>query len=440
MLNRADVVRFGAVVALALLLGLLLQAPGWVLAIALAGYGFWQYRQLGRLLEWVRRRRDADMPDHPGVFEELCSEIDRLRERHKRRKKKLTTYLKQFQRATAALPDATIVLGEDNDIRWANAAAARLLNIQWPQDAGQRVTNLVRHPLALELLQAPDAVDRSVDIGAPDSEDTRIALQVVPYGNEQRLLIARDITRLHRLNQIRSDFVANVSHELRTPLTVFSGYLETLETDEDNCPPAWRPALRQMREHVGRMHEVITDLLLLSRLEQEDRVPAPEPVAVPEMIAAIHHAAQRVSGERRHLFRLEIDTALWLRGAAPELHSALSNLVMNAVQYTPERGVIRIRWWADADGAHFAVQDTGPGIPPQHIPRLTERFYRVDTSRARDSGGTGLGLAIVKHVLARHGATLQIESEVGSGSTFTCHFPTDSALGRAQSLDSTASA
>jgi len=428
ILARPDLWRLLLLLGAALAVGVLSHHVALALLAMLAAYCLWQHRQLRRLLLWIRHRKETDAPDSPGVYEELCSEIDRLRDRHKKRKKKLSGYLKQFQQATTALPDAVVVLGADDDIGWANAAATRFLNIRWPQDSGQRIINLLRNPAVKQLLDAEPNPTRSVEIASPVDGAVQLSIQVVPYGDKQRLFVARDVTRLHRLNQIRSDFVANVSHELRTPLTVFSGYLETLEGDCEHCPPGWNPVLEQMRSHVGRMQSVISELLLLSRLEQDERVRNPEPVAVPELLVGIHNEARVMSGERKHVFTLEVDTGLCLAGAQTELHSAFSNLVMNAVQYTGPRGVIRIRWWQDEHGAHLAVQDSGIGIPPQHIPRLTERFYRVDKSRSRHSGGTGLGLAIVKHVLARHGATLQIDSEVGKGSTFTCHFPAAAVL------------
>ncbi len=423
LLTRADALRLGALVGAATVLGLLTGQLSLTLALTLAGYCLWQHRQLQQLLLWIRHRKETDAPDLPGVYEELCSEIDRLRDRHKKRKKKLSGYLKQFQQATTALPDAVVVLGPENEIGWANVAAAQFLNVRWPQDAGQRLNHLLREPAIKELLDAGADPVRSVEMVSPRDAGLQLSVQVVPYGDKQRLFVARDITRLQRLHQIRSDFVANVSHELRTPLTVFSGYLETLEGDVTHCPPAWRPVLDQMRGHVARMQEVIDELLLLTRLEQRDRVEHPEPVAVSQLLAGVHKEAQMVSAGRGHVVTLEVDKRVWLLGSAMELRSAFSNLIVNAVQYTPERGTIHIRWWYDDDGAHLSVRDTGIGIPPSHVPRLTERFYRVDRGRARAEGGTGLGLAIVKHVLSRHGAQLEIASTVGEGSTFTCHFP-----------------
>jgi len=419
-----DWLRVTGACALGLGAGLAAGAPGYGLAGGLAVVVLWQLRQLRRLLTWLRNDKHNAAPDAPGVYEELCAEIDRLRERHKKRKKKLASYLKQFQQATTALPDATLVLGPENEIRWANAAAAQYLDIRWPQDNGQRLNHLLRAPELLVLLEEDGGIHRSIEIPSPVDASVQLTLQIVPYGNKERLFVARDVTRLHRLNQIRSDFVANVSHELRTPLTVFSGYLESLAVDRENAPAHWLPAIDQLRSQAKRMQQVISELLALSRLEQEDVTAEDDVVAVPSILNAIVAEAQELSAERKHVFRLGIDASLALRGSTLELQSAFSNVIFNAVQYTPARGVITVTWQAGEDGgARLAVKDTGIGIAPQHIERLTERFYRVDMSRSRDSGGTGLGLAIVKHVLTRHGGSLQVESVPEEGSTFTCHFP-----------------
>ncbi len=405
------------------LVGALFDRPGFGMAAGLAGVLFWHLRQLQMLLEWLRNEKQVAAPDAAGIHEELCAEVDRLRERHKKRKKKLAGYLKQFQQATTALPDATLVLGPDNEIQWANAAAAQFLGIHWPQDNNQRLNHLVRSPELLELLEEEGGIHRAIEMPAPKDAERQLGIQIVPYGNKTRLFVARDITRLHRLNQIRSDFVANVSHELRTPLTVFSGYLESMDADRDQAPAHWVPALEQLRGQARRMQQVINELLTLSRLEQDATTTDSDVVAVPGMLNTIVTSAQDLSGDKKHIFRLDIDPQLCLRGSVAELQSAFSNLIFNAVQYTPERGVITVTWNDDGNGPCLAVKDTGIGIAPQHIERLTERFYRVDMSRSRDSGGTGLGLAIVKHVLTRHGARLEVQSTPGEGSVFSCHFP-----------------
>ncbi len=421
---QADLWRATAFLVLALLFGL---ASGQLLAcllIAAVSYAGWSHWRLRQLLGWLRDRKEHPAPDVPGVFEAICSEIDFLRTRHRRRKRKLATLLKQFEDATSALPDATVILGPDGEICWANTAARNQLGIRWPDDGRQRLTNLVRHPDVATLLESHTAADTTVDIPSPIDPGVQLSLRLVPYAEDMRLFVARDVTRLHRLSQMRSDFVANVSHELRTPLTVISGYLQSLRAQERQCPEAWKPVFSQMQAQTDRMTSVIQDLLLISRLESERSTLHGEPVSVPEMLKRIHGEAQTLSGDRRHLFSLEADPTLHLLGSESELDCAFSNLVTNAVQYTQPRGFIRIRWYGDEAGAHFAVEDNGIGIPEQHLPRITERFYRVDAGRSRESGGTGLGLSIVKHVLNRHDASLHIGSVIGKGSLFRCDFPT----------------
>jgi two-component system, OmpR family, phosphate regulon sensor histidine kinase PhoR len=411
------------VVMLALIIGLAVDEVLLALLVAASGLAIWAHWRVSQLLLWLRDRRNNPSPDVPGMFEAICSEVEFLRKKHGRRKRRLAAMLKQFEDATAALPDATVILGPEGEIRWANAAAKDQLGVQWPEDLRQRLTNLVRHPDVAELLESATPEDSTVDIPSPQDSGIHLSIRVVPYAEDLRLFVARDITRLHQLSQIRSDFVANVSHELRTPLTVVSGYLQSLRAQEKLCPEHWRPVLGQMQAQTDRMTSVIQDLLLISRLEVGDAKMHSEQVYVPEMLRRIHGEAQALSGERRHLFSLEADATLHLSGVESELYSAFSNLVTNAVQYTPSRGVIRIRWYGDEAGAHFAVEDNGIGIPEEHLSRVTERFYRVDSGRSRDSGGTGLGLSIVKHVLNRHDARLHIESTPGKGSLFRCDFP-----------------
>jgi two-component system phosphate regulon sensor histidine kinase PhoR len=421
-MQQRDAWRLAALFTAAFLVGTLTNHTKWCLLLTAVGYIAWMHTKLELLLSWLRDHKTHEPPEAPGAFEELSLEIDYLRERHKKRKKKLASYLKQFQQATRALPDATVVLDAQNEVRWANAAARRDLGIRWPEDIGQRVTNLVRLP-ALRAFIEQAHEEQAIEIQSPTDTKRYLSVLLAPYGKDQQLLVARDVTQLHRANEIRRDFVANVSHELRTPITVFRGYLENLEAQADLAPPSWRPALAQMSAHSERMRQLVEELLLLSNLEREDRVPQPEIVNVSEIVADAHARARELSQQREHLFALEIDPHLRLRGSKTELYSAFSNLIFNAVHYTPERGVIHIRWYRDDAGAHFEVEDNGIGIGPEHLPRLTERFYRVEQSRVRSAGGTGLGLAIVKHVLVRHNATLEIESTPGKGSRFRCDFP-----------------
>jgi two-component system, OmpR family, phosphate regulon sensor histidine kinase PhoR len=417
-----DIWRLVLLLAVTLAVGALFDRAIESLALALAGYIAWLHRNLHGLLAWLRDSKRHEPSEPEGVFEEIAIEIDYLRERHKKRKKKLANYLKQFQQATRALPDATVVLDEDGAVQWANAAAAKHLGVRWPEDMDQRITNLIRLPIVRDYVQE-HARTETIEIPSPTNPNRFLSVLLAPYGKDQWLFVARDITQLHRANQIRSDFVANVSHELRTPVTVFKGYLESLLDQKKLCPPTWLTPLEHMSSHAERMQTLIEELLLLSRLEREDHAPNMQPILVSEMLSEILKQARMLSGSCDHLFSLEADPMLCIRGNRNEIYSAFSNLVFNAVHYTPARGVIQIRWYGNDAGAHLEVEDNGVGIPEEHLDRITERFYRVDASRARSDGGTGLGLSIVKHVLLRHDATLEVTSVPGEGSTFRCDFP-----------------
>jgi two-component system phosphate regulon sensor histidine kinase PhoR len=409
-------VMFGAL----LVLGLVTGAVAWCLLLGLVIYLGWHLYNLHLLQRWLHEGKRFHPPESRGVWDDVFERIYRLQQRNRKRKRNLASMLKRFQSATAALPDATIVLGPAKEIEWWNASAREVLGLRSPRDIGQRIDNLLRHPAFIEYLRKGE-FGRPVTIPSPIDDHISLAVRVVPYGNNQQLVVARDITRLERLEQARRDFVANASHELRSPLTVVAGYLETLleERAED---PVWGKSLRTMSNQTERMQHIVDDLLLLSRLETGQHKDDRQPVDVPGMLAQIVEEAMRISGERQHRFEKEVDTRLWLRGNEAELRSAFSNLVFNAVRYTPQGGTITVRWYPCEQGACFEAEDTGIGIAPHHIPRLTERFYRVDAGRSRNSGGTGLGLAIVKHVLLRHDAILKIDSTPGKGSVFRCYF------------------
>jgi two-component system phosphate regulon sensor histidine kinase PhoR len=318
------------------------------------------------------------------------------------------------------VPDGVVVLGKDREILWFNRAAGRLLSLRRKLDYGQRIENLIRQPHFTRYLERGDHSVPVIVRGQFDN-DVHLSLHLIAYGIGQKLLTVRDVTQSIRLEAMRKDFVANASHELRSPLTVISGYVDTLSEDP-SIDPAWRPPLEEMRRQADRMRAVVDDLIELSRLEASGGEAGDDVVDVAGMLALIR---RDVLG--RHECPREIELALdsdaRLLGSEPEIHSIFSNLIVNAVKYTPTDGRIDIRWWVDTDGGHFRVRDTGVGIPSEHIPRITERFYRVDPGRSRATGGSGLGLSIVKHALQRHNATLQIESEQGVGSSFTCHFP-----------------
>ena len=420
---RADFWRFAGVLLFSLVLGYLLNRVALCLVLGLLAYVFWSYQMLRDVLHWLRKKNDINSPEHPGIIDDICREIYFLKNRHRKREHKLTGFLKRFQDATSSLPDAVVVLDDAGAIEWANDRAVEYLGIRWPHDNHQRIFNLIRNPDLNSFLHSKQSFLRDwLHMESPVNPGQVLEIRKVPYGEDQRLLVARDITSIFRNNQIRKDFIANASHELRTPLTVISGYLEGLDQDSGEFSQAIRTQILQMRRQTERMQRLIEDLLTLSVLETTPDNPGNESVPVPEILVLIHQEAEALSGDMGHIFYLETDPSLWLKGNQREIYSAFSNLVFNAIQYTPARGVIRLRWYVDDDGAHFSIADNGCGIAPEHISRITERFYRVDKGRSRDRGGTGLGLAIVKHVMARHKGRLHIESTMGKGSLFRCDF------------------
>ena len=419
-------------VSVCLLLGLITGEYAWALVIGLAGYLGWHLQQLLRLHKWLRTRQgDEAPPDGYGLWGEVFDSIYHLQRRDQKVRGRLQAVIDRVQESTAALKDAVIMLDRDGNLEWWNIAAEKLLGLKTPQDSGQQITNLVRDPRFIEYFENHN-YNEPLELPSPVSDRLRLQFHITQYGNREHLMLVRDITRLFQLEQMRKDFVANVSHELRTPLTVISGYLETLLDNVEDVNPRWLRALQQMQQQGGRMQNLLNDLLLLAKLEATDYPSDNQPVAVDLLLLSIKNDAQALSGERHHRISLEADPHLKLKGSETELRSAFSNLVFNAVKYTPDEGEIHVRWWGDEQGAHLSVQDSGLGIEAKHLPRLTERFYRVDSSRASNTGGTGLGLAIVKHVLLRHRARLDIASTLGKGSTFTCHFPTLQVVRRGQ--------
>lgn len=331
------------------------------------------------------------------------------------RARRLLMQLRDLRTAAASLPDALVLQDAEGRMRWCNPSAQRLLGLAWPRDRWVLlVERYADHALGAWLQE--DAIEAS-DIAAPADPVLQLQVALLPYGEHRHLLLARDISHVTKLEQVRRDFVANVSHELRTPLTVIHGYLELLDPED---VPALAPVLNEMRAQSQRMRQIVEDLLELSRLEMQ-RYLSEERVAMGSLLKSLRIEAEALS-HGRHRVLLEDDAHADLLGSAKDLHSAFSNLVSNAIRYTPEGGTITIRWKRTPAGAEYSVTDTGYGIPAEHLSRLTERFYRVSSSRSRAIGGTGLGLSIVKHVLNLHDAKLRIESEPGKGSTFTCEF------------------
>ncbi len=339
-----------------------------------------------------------------------------MKQRTARRRAELFGLLRAFRDAAVALPDAFVAIDEHQRVLWFNAAAGRLLGLSYPNDLGARLFDVVDIPRMPEWI-ASGGAEALTEIVAPTDADVHLTLRLIPYAQDHALLLARDVSQMLRVEKVRRDFVANVSHELRTPLTVVHGYLDLIEPEQI---PEYEPILRELRNQSRRMTQIVEDLLTLSRLDAEEALPESR-VAMRPLMNSLHRDAEGLS-RGRHTIVLDMKGDDDLRGSSKDLYSAFSNLVSNAVRYTPTGGRITIGWSSGPRGGRMRVTDTGHGIAQQHLPRLTERFYRVSTSRSRESGGTGLGLSIVKHVLQLHDAHLEIESEVGVGSTFTCVF------------------
>ena len=402
-------------------------------ALAVVGFHYWR---LQRVLQRLAARPRLQPGGGGGAGNEHDARRFRGQTEMRARKRRLLAMLRAYRAVAAALPDA-VVLVERNSQRvlWFNEAATPLLGLRYPRHHNAPIADALRPLPMAPWLAAGRNAEPMEDVASPADPERRLSLRLLPYSEDLWLLLARDVSKLLRLEHMRRDFVANVSHELRTPLTVIHGYLEMLDADDN---PEWAALLAEMRRQSQRMTRLVEDLLTLSRLEARDQLPD-EHVAMAPLLASLRREAEALSGGR-HRIEVEDAAQVDLLGATKELHSAFGNLVSNAVRYTPDGGHIAIRFSREADGgATLAVRDTGYGIPAAHLPRLTERFYRVSTSRSRETGGTGLGLAIVKHVLGLHGAQLRIASDVGAGSTFACNFGASRVLARDPAPSSIAS-
>jgi two-component system, OmpR family, phosphate regulon sensor histidine kinase PhoR len=377
---------------------------------------------LAALAAWLRDPLDRPVPEGGGAWNEVLAGLYRFVRVRIREERKLADDLARFRNAGLALPDGVVLLDAHDHIEWSNPIASQYLGLDEKRDLGRPLVNLVRHPDLAAYLERGD-YSEPLTLRLARGEGRVLSLAFIAYGEEQKLLLANDITLAEKVETMRRDFVANVSHELKSPLTVVAGFLETLTDGEIELDEERRQGyLKMMREHTRRMQRLVEDLLTLSALEVSEGLSEETVVDVATLLAGVRDEALALSGGRHRIeFSVRDPTALVAN--AQELRSAFNNLASNAVHYTPSGGAIRLDWGQRGAHAVFSVSDTGPGIEPRHIPRLTERFYRVDHSRSRESGGTGLGLAIVKHVLTRHQATLEIESEPGEGSRFSAVFP-----------------
>jgi two-component system, OmpR family, phosphate regulon sensor histidine kinase PhoR len=418
--------RLLTLVSLAGFVGLLFGQMMAFMFVATLAYALWLQHNWYKLWYWLQKPKKRRSPSAEGVIDDVCRQIEQMRQQNSNRKRKLTGYLKRFQSATAALPDGIVVLGEFGEVDWANQAARELLGVRWPRDNNVRINNLIREPAFQHLLENHIHLGGTTTVKSPLNEDVQLEVKLVNYMGSGRLLIARDITQTIKLQRMRRDFVANVSHELKTPLTVLRGYLEAFTEDTD--PEQWKMALPAMRQQSERMHLMIKDLLVLSQLETGEKSLRRIPTDVDKLLHSIIEDAKALEHYHEHQFSLNLETDKWLICDLGEVRSAISNLVFNAVKYTPAGCKVTLSWRETVDGVCIEVTDEGEGIAAHHLDRLTERFYRVDKGRSSDAGGTGLGLAIVKHVLQRHGARLIITSELGKGSSFKCCFPETAAV------------
>ncbi len=410
-------------VAFAALLGTWIGYPWQTVGVVLVVVLVLNLRHLTILRRWLVTPKLIELPMPGGPWGEVYDGLLNLQKRNRKRKRRLAAMLAEFQASTEALPDGAVVLGPNGEIVWFNQAAQALLGLRLQQDLGLRIANLVRKPAFTEYFTAGD-YSGEVEAGSPVNASVMLSFRVIPYGNGQRLLIVRDVSELRRVETARRDFVANASHELRTPLTVLRGYLDVMEPEArtQGTLELWAAPLHEMRNQAARMESLIHDLLKLARLESDVIQTRQDLLDVPRMLARTQEEARTLS-KGEHRFEFDIQQDLRLYGRESETQSIFTNLITNAVLYTPAGGIISVRWWGDDQGANFRVADSGIGIAEKDLQRVTERFYRVDVARSRASGGTGLGLSIVKHALEQHEGRLTIESELGVGSTFTCHFP-----------------
>ena len=402
----------------AAILGLIYGHLPWFLLAAVTILLGWHFRNLLRLSWWLWVDRSMTPPPGQGSWEPLLYGLNQMQLRNRKRRNELGSLIKRFRSGAESLPDALVMTTEEGTIFWCNGLAQQLLGLRWPDDNGQNILNLLRYP---EFTRYLGEKNFTRPLTLILNNGRHLEFRVVPYAEGQWLMVARDVTQMHQLEGARRHFFANVSHELRTPLTVLQGYLEMMQ-DQSLEGPLRDKALSTMREQTSRMEGLVRQLLTLSRIEAAPAIAMNEKIDVPLMLRVVEREAQTLSNGK-HTLTFEVEPNLKVYGNEEQLRSAISNLVYNAVNHTPAETHITVGWHRLSQGVIFSVEDNGPGIGAEHLPRLTERFYRVDKARSRQTGGSGLGLAIVKHALSHHETKLDIESTVGKGTTFSFILP-----------------
>ncbi len=402
----------------AALLGIFFGYLPWFLLAAVTGLLAWHFWNLMRLSWWLWVDKSMTPPPGTGSWEPLLYGLHQMQMRNKKRRRELGNLIKRFRSGAESLPDAVVLTTEEGAIFWCNGLAQQLLNLRWPDDNGQNILNLLRYPEFTRYYKARN-FDRPLNLVLNNGR--HLEMRMMPYSEQQLLMVARDVTQMHQLEGARRNFFANVSHELRTPLTVLQGYLEMMQEQTLEGLPREK-ALHTMREQTSRMEGLVKQLLTLSKIEAAPITPPNEIIDVPMMLRVVEREAQTLS-HNKHELEFVVDGALKVLGNEEQLRSAISNLVYNAVNHTPAGTHITVQWQRVAHGVQFSVEDNGPGISAEHIPRLTERFYRVDKARSRQTGGSGLGLAIVKHAVNHHDSKLEIQSTPGKGTRFSFMLP-----------------
>lgn len=419
-LQQRELTTLLVLISISALIGAQFDESFLFIAITLFIYIIFMFRNIIKLHNWLQGK-EKDLPDAKGFWGEIFHELYLLERKKNKQQKLLSVALSRFKKAAEALPEGVVLLSQHNEIEWNNPIAHSLLGITYPQDVGQKINNLIRHPDFRQYLKEED-FSKIITLPAPDNPDNTITMQVIPFGYRQKMVFCHDITHINKLEEMRTNFVSNVSHEMRSPLTVLSGYLEMFSDKPPTDEKLMKTAIDNMYQQAMRMQRLVTDLLALSKMETAP-VEHTRIVNVSTLLIALKENAEILGQDKNQTITLNADEKLNLRGNSSELHSLFANLINNAVRYTPKNGTINIAWKKVNDEAVFSVSDNGPGIAAHHIPHLTERFYRTDIDRSRETGGTGLGLAIVKYAAERHDGRLKIESTLGKGSTFSCIFP-----------------
>jgi two-component system phosphate regulon sensor histidine kinase PhoR len=418
--------RLGAVLLLGVVLSPALGGLANGMLLVLVPYVAWHIYNLYLVERWLRSGNISDVPDSWGVWRAIFDRIYRLQQAERLRQRELGRIVRRFRKSSSALPDGVVVLDDAFRIDWFNDAAKILLSLKKKKDTGQRISNLVRDPRFVDYLTEGD-YSRPVEIGVPDQPGAVLSLQIVPYDSDQYLLTVRNVSRLHKLEQLRRDFVANASHELRTPLTVMRGYVDALDDEVETLPPHWQKAWQAVAKQTNHMQRLVRDLMVTLRLEDKLLSGRDQIIDMQRLCDDATQELKALAGPDIELV-LKVDARLMLRGDVTEIQSIVGNLVGNAINYMPQdyesgQGVVKLKWQANNKGAVLVVSDNGAGIAKKHLAHITERFYRVDNRPGRIQQGTGLGLTIVTQALRRHGGKLSVKSKVGQGTVFKCQFP-----------------